>query len=94
VPLLTPAAEVLARYEVWLADQQGIAEARALMRRIDRDAPDHQVIGLRIEYQGAGWGAGLRRATTADEGALAALQEAAYAPNRPLLGVEPVPPEP
>ena len=36
-------------------------------------------------------GHGLRRATTADEGALAALQEAAYAPNRPLLGVEPVP---
>lgn len=36
-------------------------------------------------------GHGLRRATAADEGALAALQEAAYAPNRPLLGVEPVP---
>ncbi len=36
-------------------------------------------------------GTALRRATTADEAALAALQEAAYAPNRPLLGVEPVP---
>ncbi|MFH6781506.1 MULTISPECIES: GNAT family N-acetyltransferase [Methylobacterium] len=36
-------------------------------------------------------GAALRRATAADEAALAALQEAAYAPNRPLLGVEPVP---
>ncbi|KMO17240.1 GNAT family N-acetyltransferase [Methylobacterium platani] len=36
-------------------------------------------------------GSGLHRATTADESALAALQEAAYAPNRPLLGVEPVP---
>ncbi|QRE75083.1 GNAT family N-acetyltransferase [Methylobacterium aquaticum] len=36
-------------------------------------------------------GTALRRATTADEGALAALQEAAYAPNRPILGVEPVP---
>ncbi|MGE7415329.1 GNAT family N-acetyltransferase [Methylobacterium tarhaniae] len=36
-------------------------------------------------------GTTLRRATTADEAALATLQEAAYAPNRPLLGVEPVP---
>ncbi|SFV10969.1 Protein N-acetyltransferase, RimJ/RimL family [Methylobacterium sp. 174MFSha1.1] len=36
-------------------------------------------------------GTSLRRATAADESALAALQEAAYAPNRPLLGVEPVP---
>ncbi len=33
----------------------------------------------------------LRRATTADAPALAALQDAAYAPKRPLLGVEPVP---
>ncbi|MGX7703898.1 GNAT family N-acetyltransferase [Methylobacterium sp. Gmos1] len=36
-------------------------------------------------------GSALRRATIADEAALAALQEAAYAPNRRLLGVEPVP---
>ncbi|MCF4124298.1 GNAT family N-acetyltransferase [Methylobacterium sp. SyP6R] len=36
-------------------------------------------------------GEALRRATTPDEAALAGLQEAAYAPNRPLLGVEPVP---
>ncbi len=36
-------------------------------------------------------GTSLRRATKADEAGLAALQEAAYAPNRPLLGVEPVP---
>ncbi|WP_099903075.1 GNAT family N-acetyltransferase, partial [Methylobacterium frigidaeris] len=36
-------------------------------------------------------GTSLRRATHADEAALAALQEAAYAPNRALLGVEPVP---
>lgn len=36
-------------------------------------------------------GSTLRRATKADEAAIAALQEAAYAPNRPLLGVEPVP---
>ena len=34
---------------------------------------------------------GLRRAGPADRDALAALQEAAYAPNRPLLGVEPLP---
>lgn len=36
-------------------------------------------------------GTPLRRATKADAAALAALQEAAYAPNRALLGVEPVP---
>jgi RimJ/RimL family protein N-acetyltransferase len=36
-------------------------------------------------------GAPLRRATIANEAALSVLQEAAYAPNRPLLGVEPVP---
>lgn len=36
-------------------------------------------------------GSALRRATIADEAALASLQNAAYAPNRPILGVEPVP---
>ncbi|TNC14061.1 N-acetyltransferase [Methylobacterium terricola] len=36
-------------------------------------------------------GSTMRRATTADDAALAALQEAAYARNRPILGVEPVP---
>ncbi|GJD51203.1 hypothetical protein OPKNFCMD_3955 [Methylobacterium crusticola] len=36
-------------------------------------------------------GAPLRRATRADAPALAALQEAAYAPNRAILGAEPVP---
>lgn len=36
-------------------------------------------------------GSALRRATAADATALATLQEAAYAPNRSLLGVEPVP---
>ncbi|TGD95966.1 GNAT family N-acetyltransferase [Methylobacterium nonmethylotrophicum] len=36
-------------------------------------------------------GGALRRAVPADAASLAALQEAAYAPNRPLLGVEPVP---
>jgi RimJ/RimL family protein N-acetyltransferase/GNAT superfamily N-acetyltransferase len=35
--------------------------------------------------------AGLRRAGPDDAGALAALQEAAYAPNRAILGVEPLP---
>jgi hypothetical protein len=34
---------------------------------------------------------GLRRAEAADIPALVALQQAAYARNRPLLGVEPVP---
>ncbi|AWN48638.1 N-acetyltransferase [Methylobacterium terrae] len=36
-------------------------------------------------------GAALRRATRADAEAFDALQRAAYAPNRPILGVEPVP---
>ena len=35
--------------------------------------------------------AGLRRATSADLDALVALQRAAYAPNRAVLGVEPIP---
>ncbi|MFO1146914.1 MAG: GNAT family N-acetyltransferase [Alsobacter sp.] len=34
---------------------------------------------------------GLRRATTADLDAVVALQHAAYARNRPILGVEPIP---
>jgi len=33
----------------------------------------------------------LRRATTADRAAVEALQQTAYAKNRPLLGVEPLP---
>ena len=35
--------------------------------------------------------AGLRRASAADLDAITALQHAAYAKNRPLLGVEPLP---
>jgi ribosomal protein S18 acetylase RimI-like enzyme len=35
--------------------------------------------------------AGLRRATAGDVAAVTALQHAAYAKNRPLLGVEPLP---
>jgi ribosomal protein S18 acetylase RimI-like enzyme len=35
--------------------------------------------------------AGLRRASDADHGAIVTLQRAAYARNRPLLGVEPLP---
>ncbi|KMO32640.1 GCN5 family acetyltransferase [Methylobacterium variabile] len=50
-----------------------------------------QRLGLGALNQATIPGTALRRATSADAEAFAALQVAAYAPNRPLLGVEPVP---
>jgi RimJ/RimL family protein N-acetyltransferase/ribosomal protein S18 acetylase RimI-like enzyme len=65
-------------FERWLAPDNFDADGRQKLRLA---ALDQTANGL----------AGLRRAHSADIVAITALQHAAYAKNRPLLGVEPLP---
>jgi len=68
-----------AAFERWLASENFDAEGRQKTKL------------AAFEQTGPGAAAGLRRANAGDVAAVTALQRAAYAKNRPLLGVEPLP---
>ncbi len=63
LPLLTPTDEILARYEVWLAEDEGFAAALILDPH-----PDHLLVwsvAVAPDRQGQGWGTRLLRAAEA-----------------------------